>query len=153
MAEHPHPVRGGKQPKIMFGTQPSTAPPTFVLFTSGKLEASYERYIERRLRGEVGFVVTAAGIRLFRVGESAEVPAPALDGLAACQADVALVDLAAEFEVRETELLDRHHFSPYIGRRLRGRVIRTLLRGRTVFLDGKIVSQPAGRLVKPAPSS
>jgi len=58
VAEHPHPVRGGKQPKIMFGTQPSTAPPTFVLFTSGKLEASYERYIERRLREEFGFVGT-----------------------------------------------------------------------------------------------
>ena len=58
VAEHPHPVRGGKQPKIMFATQPSTAPPTFVLFTSGKLEASYERYIERRLREEFGFVGT-----------------------------------------------------------------------------------------------
>jgi GTP-binding protein len=58
VAEHPHPVRGGKQPKIMFGTQASTAPPTFVLFTSGKLEASYERYIERRLREDFGFVGT-----------------------------------------------------------------------------------------------
>ena len=56
VAEHPHPVRGGKQPKIMFGTQASTAPPTFVLFTSGKLEASYMRFIERRLREEFGFV-------------------------------------------------------------------------------------------------
>jgi GTP-binding protein len=58
VAEHPHPVRSGKQPKILFGTQPSTAPPTFVLFTSGRLDASYERYIERRLREEFGFVGT-----------------------------------------------------------------------------------------------
>ncbi len=58
VAEHPHPVRSGKQPKIMFGTQPSVAPPTFVLFTSGKLDAGYERYIERRLREEFGFVGT-----------------------------------------------------------------------------------------------
>ncbi|HEX8781223.1 MAG TPA: ribosome biogenesis GTPase Der [Nocardioides sp.] len=58
VGEHPHPVRGGKQPKILFATQPSTAPPTFVLFTSGKLEASYERFIERRLREEFGFVGT-----------------------------------------------------------------------------------------------
>jgi GTP-binding protein len=58
VAEHPHPVRGGRQPKIMFGTQASTEPPTFVLFTSGKLEASYERYLERRLREEFGFVGT-----------------------------------------------------------------------------------------------
>ncbi|MGA8851811.1 MAG: ribosome biogenesis GTPase Der [Aeromicrobium sp.] len=58
VAEHPHPVRGGKQPKILFGTQVSTSPPTFVLFTSGKLEASYMRYIERRLRETFGFVGT-----------------------------------------------------------------------------------------------
>ncbi|MBA4609170.1 ribosome biogenesis GTPase Der [Aeromicrobium sp. Marseille-Q0843] len=56
VAEHPHPVRGGKQAKILFGTQASTAPPTFVLFTSGKLEAGYLRFIERRLREEFGFV-------------------------------------------------------------------------------------------------
>ena len=58
VAEHPHPVRSGKQAKILFATQPSVAPPTFVLFTSGKLEASYERFIERRLREEFGFVGT-----------------------------------------------------------------------------------------------
>ena len=58
VAEHPHPVRGGKQPKILFGTQATTAPPTFVLFTSGKLDAGYERFIERRLREEFGFVGT-----------------------------------------------------------------------------------------------
>lgn len=55
VAEHPHPVRGGKQPKVLFGTQASTAPPTFVLFTSGKLEDTYLRFIERRLREEFGF--------------------------------------------------------------------------------------------------
>ncbi|MEJ7635562.1 ribosome biogenesis GTPase Der [Aeromicrobium sp.] len=58
VAEHPHPVRGGKQSRIMFGTQATTAPPTFVLFTTGKLEASYMRFIERRLREEFGFVGT-----------------------------------------------------------------------------------------------
>src|SRR5688572_8090271 len=58
VAEHPHPVRGGKQPKILFGTQAATAPPTFILFTSGKLDAGYERFIERRLREEFGFVGT-----------------------------------------------------------------------------------------------
>jgi GTP-binding protein len=56
VAEHPHPVRGGRQPRIMFGTQVSTEPPTFVLFTSAELEASYLRYVERRLREEFGFV-------------------------------------------------------------------------------------------------
>ncbi len=58
VAEHPHPVRSGKQPKILFGTQATTAPPMFILFTSGKLDAGYERYVERRLREEFGFVGT-----------------------------------------------------------------------------------------------
>jgi GTP-binding protein len=58
VAEHPHPVRSGKQPRILFGTQAQTAPPTFILFTSGKLDAGYERFIERRLREEFGFVGT-----------------------------------------------------------------------------------------------
>lgn len=49
-AEHPHPVRGGKQPRILFGTQAATRPPTFVLFASGFLDPQYRRFIQRRLR-------------------------------------------------------------------------------------------------------
>jgi GTP-binding protein len=54
-AAHPHPVRGGKQPRILFGTQASTRPPTFVLFTTGFLDPGYRRYITRRLREIYGF--------------------------------------------------------------------------------------------------
>ena len=55
VAATPPPVRGGKQPKILFGTQATARPPTFVLFTSGFLEAGYRRFIERRLRETFGF--------------------------------------------------------------------------------------------------
>ncbi|GAB3993483.1 ribosome biogenesis GTPase Der [Nocardioides marmoraquaticus] len=58
VAEHPHPVRSGKQPKILFGTQTQVSPPTFVLFTSGKLDDGYLRYVERRLREDYGFAGT-----------------------------------------------------------------------------------------------
>jgi GTP-binding protein len=51
----PPPVRGGKQPKVLFATQAGTTPPRFVLFTSGFLEAGYRRFIERRLREDFGF--------------------------------------------------------------------------------------------------
>jgi GTP-binding protein len=64
VASHPHPVRGGKQPKIMFGTQASVAPPVFVLFTSGFLEAGYRRFVERRFREEFGFVGSPIVINL-----------------------------------------------------------------------------------------
>jgi GTPase len=55
IAATPPPVRGGKQPKVLFATQAGTRPPTFVLFTSGFLEAGYRRFLERRLREEFGF--------------------------------------------------------------------------------------------------
>ncbi|NJP67837.1 ribosome biogenesis GTPase Der [Streptomyces spiramenti] len=58
VASHPHPVRGGKQPRILFGTQAGTRPPRFVLFASGFLEAGYRRFVERRLREEFGFAGT-----------------------------------------------------------------------------------------------
>ncbi|MFJ2114973.1 ribosome biogenesis GTPase Der [Streptomyces sp. NPDC087850] len=58
VAAHPHPVRGGKQPRILFGTQAGVKPPRFVLFASGFIEAGYRRFIERRLREEFGFAGT-----------------------------------------------------------------------------------------------
>ena len=54
-AAHPHPVRSGKQPRILFGTQASSRPPTFVVFTTGFLDPGYRRYIQRRLREIYGF--------------------------------------------------------------------------------------------------
>jgi GTP-binding protein len=55
VAATPPPVRGGKQPKILFATQAGIRPPHFVLFTTGFLQAGYRRFIERRLREEFGF--------------------------------------------------------------------------------------------------
>ncbi len=55
VAATPPPVRGGKQPRILFVTQATARPPTFVLFTTGFLEAGYRRFLERRLRETFGF--------------------------------------------------------------------------------------------------
>jgi GTPase len=51
----PHPVRGGRAPRVLFATQAGVAPPRFVLFTTGPLDAGYLRFIERKLREEFGF--------------------------------------------------------------------------------------------------
>jgi GTP-binding protein len=53
--ETPHPVRSGKQPRVLFATQVSSRPPKFVLFTTGFLEPGYRRFIQRRLRETYGF--------------------------------------------------------------------------------------------------
>jgi allantoinase len=65
-------------------------------------------------------------------------------------ANLVLVDLASEDVVTREELFDRHRASPYIGRRMKGRIRRTILRGRTVFLDGRLVGTPDGCLLRPS---
>ncbi|MCL1870896.1 MAG: bifunctional cytidylate kinase/GTPase Der [Promicromonosporaceae bacterium] len=64
VAAHPHPLRGGKQPRILFATQASTRPPRFVIFATGFIEAGYRRFIERRLRETFGFEGTPIEISI-----------------------------------------------------------------------------------------
>jgi len=68
-------------------------------------------------------------------------------------ADLAVVDLNQTDVLQYTDLHYRHPHSPYVGRALRGRVVRTLVRGTIVYQDGQFVSDPIGRLVKPTPVS
>jgi len=79
----------------------------------------------------------------FRLPETKGRIAPGAD------ADIALVDLGGSYKVRSEELLYRHQHSPYVGRALTGRVVQTILRGRTVWKNCQIVSKPMGRLVRP----
>ena len=64
VAATPPPVRGGKQPKILFATQAGARPPHFILFTTGFLEDNYRRFIERRLREDFGFEGTPVHISM-----------------------------------------------------------------------------------------
>ncbi len=60
----PPPVRGGKQPKVYYATQAGIAPPKFVVFSNGWIEASYRRFIERRLREEFSFPGTPVQVAI-----------------------------------------------------------------------------------------
>ena len=64
VAEHPHPTRGGRQPRILFGTQVQAAPPTFALFTTAPLDPGYVRFLERRLREQFGFAGTPLRVQV-----------------------------------------------------------------------------------------
>jgi allantoinase len=66
---------------------------------------------------------------------------------AGADADLALV--ALDGEQPHDDLHDRHHANPYAARTLRARVVRTLLRGRTVFAGGRVDPEPRGRLLTP----
>jgi allantoinase len=65
-------------------------------------------------------------------------------------ADFTLVDLDSSFALQTEDLFYRHKMSPYVGRIFRGKVVRTTLRGTTVFREGKVVSEPVGQLMKPS---
>lgn len=67
-------------------------------------------------------------------------------------ADLAVVDVAHAAPLAVADLHDRHRLSPYLGRTLRGRVRRTLVRGHTVFADAKPVGPAIGGLVRPTPT-
>ncbi|PYK30026.1 MAG: allantoinase AllB [Verrucomicrobia bacterium] len=78
----------------------------------------------------------------FRVGQKGDIAVGK-------DADFTIVDLSEEESVTRESLLYRHRHSPYVGRRLRGRIVRTVLRGQTIFVDGKIAGLPSGKLIRP----
>ena len=63
--------------------------------------------------------------------------------------DFALVNLNKEFVLKAEDLYYKHKVSPYVGCTFRGVVTQTILRGTTIFKDGKIVSKPIGKHLRP----
>jgi allantoinase len=63
-------------------------------------------------------------------------------------ADLSIVDLVDADLVARESLHYRHKQSPYLGRKL-PRITRTILRGQTIYHDGKLAAQPIGRFVRP----
>ncbi len=63
-------------------------------------------------------------------------------------ADIVLVDLQDSSVLQADQLFYRHRHSPYVGKIMSGRIARTMVRGRTVLLEGKVVSEPVGRLIR-----
>ena len=63
-------------------------------------------------------------------------------------ADLWLADLSDESVVRREELLYKHPFSAHEGQAIRGRTVRTLVRGRTVFANGRAIPGAQGSLLR-----
>ena len=64
-------------------------------------------------------------------------------------ADLVLIDLSESWTLGSSDLLQRHPISPYVGRTFRGRVRRTILRGRTIYRDGCVTAESKGRFLRP----
>ncbi len=66
-------------------------------------------------------------------------------------ADFALVEPNTCEALQVRDLLDRHRFSPYVGRLFRGKIVSTYLRGKPIYDQGKVIEEArgTGRLLRP----
>jgi allantoinase len=65
-------------------------------------------------------------------------------------ADFAIVDPEQRWTFGANDLQTRSGVSAYLGREFIGKVVRTIVRGRTVFADGEVSGKPGwGQLLKP----
>jgi dihydroorotase len=136
----PH-TRAEKEPGWTDGWKAHTGTPSTQFYVPLLLDAaaagriSLERLVE---------LVATAPARVFRLAAKGSLE-PGFD------ADVAIVDLDRELEIRDDIVLSKIGWTPYAGRRVRGVVETTLVRGRVVYEDGNVVGAPGwGRQARPA---
>jgi dihydroorotase len=138
----PH-LRAEKEPGWTDGWKAHTGTPSVQFYVPMLLDASaagrisMERVVEATSTGPA---------RLFGLADKGRLEVGA-------DADLAIVDLDAEFEITDELVLSRIGWTPYAGRRVRGTVTTTISRGDVVYEDGQVTGQPGrGRQVTPASS-
>jgi allantoinase len=93
-------------------------------------------------------LLSANVARRFRVDGTKGALAAGLD------ADMTLIDIRDPHALSNEDLLYRHRQGPYDGRRSRVRIVRTIVRGRTVFSQGRIApGAPSGHFLRPTRSN
>ncbi len=100
------------------------------------IHATLPSLLERVELGRIGELLAGNPARRFRIPRKGRVAV-------GYDADFALVDLDRAWVMERATLLQRHRFSPYVGRRFKGRVVHTILRGQVIPSVG------LGRLVRP----
>jgi dihydroorotase len=135
----PH-TREEKEPGWTDGWKAHTGTPSAQFYLSMLLDASaagrmpLERVVE---------VTSAAPARIFGLGGKGRLEVGA-------DADLTIVDLEREWEITDESVVSRIGWTPYAGRRVRGSVEATLVRGRVVYENGKVVGEPGwGRKATP----
>jgi allantoinase len=63
-------------------------------------------------------------------------------------ADLALIDTDASWTVRAEDSESTQEYTPFEGFAMECAVARTVLRGRTVYVDGEVVGDPRGRYIR-----
>ncbi len=128
----PH-TRDEKEVGWTDGWKAHTGTPSTQFYLSMFLTAAHEGKISLE---RVVEACSTAPAKLFRLDRKGDIQL----GL---DADLVLVDLDREYEIRNQDVLSLVGWSPYAGRTVRGKPMRTLVRGQTVFHDG-MVTAPRG---------
>jgi dihydroorotase len=135
----PH-TREEKEPGWTDGWKAHTGTPSTQFYVPMFLDAavrgrlSLERVVE---------LVATAPARAFGLGSKGRIEV-------GCDADIAIVDLDAELEIRDDIVLSKIGWTPYAGRRVNGVVETTIVRGAVVYEDGAVTGQPGwGRQARP----
>jgi GTP-binding protein len=63
---HPAPPSGRRRPRVLYATQAATDPPTFTIFATHELPATYLRYLERKIREAFDLGPTPIKLRVRR---------------------------------------------------------------------------------------
>lgn len=139
----PH-TREEKEPGWTDGWKAHTGTPSTQFYVPLLLDAaaqgrlSLERVVE---------LTSAAPARTFGLARKGRLEVGA-------DADIAIVDLEAELQIRDEIVLGKIGWTPYAGRRVQGVIETTLVRGRVVFELGEVVGAPGwGRQAQPAAAS
>ncbi len=59
-------------------------------------------------------------------------------------ADFAIIDMNAELVLNDERVISKCGWTPYAGRKVKGLPLHTIVRGKFVFEDGKVVGEPGG---------
>jgi dihydroorotase len=136
----PH-TREEKEPGWTDGWKAHTGTPSAQFYVPLFLDAAVRGVIAIE---RVVDLIAAAPARAFGLQDKGRLEAGA-------HADIAVVDLEREFEIRDEDVLSKIGWTPYAGRRIRGAVVSTIVRGREVYRDGEVVGEPGwGRQARPA---
>jgi dihydroorotase len=135
----PH-TREEKEPGWTDGWKAHTGTPSTQFYVPLMLDASAAGRIPLE---RVVDVIATAPARIFGLGRKGRLEV-------GCDADIAIVDLDAEFEIRDEIVLSKVGWTPYAGRRVKGVIETTLVRGSVVYEDGAVTGKPGwGRQARP----
>jgi dihydroorotase len=139
-SDHAPHLREEKEPGWTDGWKAHTGTPSAQFYLSLLLDAAHRGRIPLE---RVVEVTSSAPARSFGLGSKGRIEVGA-------DADLAVVDLDEELEIRDELVLSKCGWTPYAGRRVRGVVKATVVRGRVIYEDGEITGEPGwGRQAVP----